>query len=164
MNHNNETRGGKTLLDGHYVGIHTADQAAVTGDCLISLISLGNYLSAPQWDYRALMRSVHLSGKKHALLLYCCAWKTHDHWLQMGEQEKHNVLTGDNYQMHLNASRSSSCVSDPEKPSSHSPVPAARYSTHSPCVLDSTPQTSVPHSGSLRGFPITRWSSVTLPH
>lgn len=27
-----------------------------------------------------------------------------------------------------------------------------------------TPQTSVPHSGSLSGFPITRWSSVTLPH
>lgn len=51
--------------------------------------------------------------EKHVMCLYCCASKSHDHWLQMGEQEKHNGLTGHNYRMHLNASRSSSCVSNP---------------------------------------------------
>lgn len=59
------------------------------------------------------MRSVHLSGKNMP-----CAFTAapENHLItgcKTGEQENHNSLTGDNYRMHLNASRSSSCVSNP---------------------------------------------------
>lgn len=60
------------------------------------------------------------------MCLYCCAGKSHDHWLQMGEEEKQNGQTRDNYRMHLNASRSSSCVLNPG--CAHPPQLSCTYS------------------------------------